>query len=305
MNIYTVLGSNSVSYLSRISTQLPVILKWKRLCCRGLDCKRSMFKSFKLNPDVFFLLSDVHVTCQYSEDCVLPCSFTPSGREEIRWFRRDALIYSHPQGTNSHNELFMGRTSISAHGLSLGNASLILQRCILKDRGRYRCEVTKGEKMDSFVVLKVEGESLLSTQTARLRVFYSSYAPETFQRLNVFYLLKNLPLFLQPLSAQWISRLLVWAVLRSSSAPHAMFTLLLTSSGPRIRPFQWRNSNTQQEKWPTSRGCTSWRVDWRGWDSVTTSPTSVSSPRPMLHRRGPHRWRRQVWSSFIINKCLF
>ncbi|XP_017308883.1 uncharacterized protein hhla2b.1 isoform X2 [Ictalurus punctatus] len=99
---------------------------------------------------------DVHVTCQYSEDCVLPCSFTPSGREEIRWFRRDALIYSHPQGTNSHNELFMGRTSISAHELSLGNASLILQRCILKDRGRYRCEVTKGEKMDSFVVLKVE-----------------------------------------------------------------------------------------------------------------------------------------------------
>ncbi|XP_060755695.1 HERV-H LTR-associating protein 2 [Neoarius graeffei] len=101
---------------------------------------------------------DVYVTCQYSEDCVLPCSFTPLGREEeIRWFRHDTLIYSHPQSTNWHSELFLGRTSISANELSHGNASLLLQHCVLSDRGRYRCQVTKGEKMDNyFIVLKVE-----------------------------------------------------------------------------------------------------------------------------------------------------
>ncbi|MCI4391661.1 hypothetical protein PGIGA_G00136810 [Pangasianodon gigas] len=100
---------------------------------------------------------DVHITCQFSEDCVLPCSFTPSGGEEIRWFRQDVLIYSHPQSTNWHDRLFMDRTSISARELSLGNASLVLQRSVLSDRGRYRCQVTKGEKTDEyFVVLKVE-----------------------------------------------------------------------------------------------------------------------------------------------------
>ncbi|KAG7317495.1 hypothetical protein KOW79_018530 [Hemibagrus wyckioides] len=102
-------------------------------------------------------IQDVHVTCQYSEDCVLPCSFTPSGREEIRWFRHDLLIYSQPQSANLNNELFTGRTSVLAGELSLGNASLLLQRCGLTDRGRYRCQVRTGEKKDDFfIVLKVE-----------------------------------------------------------------------------------------------------------------------------------------------------
>ncbi|KAK3541087.1 hypothetical protein QTP86_012745 [Hemibagrus guttatus] len=100
---------------------------------------------------------DVHVTCQYSEDCILPCSFTPSGGEEIHWFRHDVLIYSHPQSTNWNDERFTGRTSVLVGELSLGNASLLLQRCVLRDRGRYRCQVrTGGKKDDFFIVLKVK-----------------------------------------------------------------------------------------------------------------------------------------------------
>lgn len=109
-----------------------------------------------------FLRSDAHVTCRYSEDCVLPCSFTPSGGEEIRWFRHDVLIFSHPQSTDWHDELYTGRASVPAGDVALGNASLLLQRCVLSDRGRYRCQVmTKGKTDDFYVVLLVEGESLL------------------------------------------------------------------------------------------------------------------------------------------------
>ncbi|XP_053344036.1 HERV-H LTR-associating protein 2 isoform X2 [Clarias gariepinus] len=102
---------------------------------------------------------EVHVACRYSEDCLLPCSFSPSGREEIRWFRmgQDSLIYSHPPSADSQDTSFVGRTSISAHELSLGNASLLLQHCIVSDRGRYRCEVSKGEKKHNVLVtLNVE-----------------------------------------------------------------------------------------------------------------------------------------------------
>ncbi|XP_060717676.1 uncharacterized protein hhla2b.1 [Tachysurus vachellii] len=102
-------------------------------------------------------IQDVHVTCQYSEVCVLPCSFSPSGREEIRWFRHDVLIYTHPQSTKLQDQLFTSRMSVPADELSLGNASLLLQRCVLSDRGRYRCQVTTGEKTnDYFILLKVE-----------------------------------------------------------------------------------------------------------------------------------------------------
>ncbi|KAI5620014.1 hypothetical protein C0J50_20319, partial [Silurus asotus] len=104
------------------------------------------------NPDICIcLLSDVTVTCQYSEDCLLPCSFTPSGEDEVRWFKQDVQIY--PQTPNMENY----RASVSVPELSLGNASILLHRCDLNDRGRYRCQVKKKERTDySFVTIRVE-----------------------------------------------------------------------------------------------------------------------------------------------------
>ncbi|KAF5893303.1 V-set domain-containing T-cell activation inhibitor 1-like, partial [Clarias magur] len=103
---------------------------------------------------------EVHVACRYSEACLLPCSFSPSGREEIRWFRvsdQPSLIYSHPPSADPQDQGYVGRTSISTHKLSLGNASLLLQDCVVSDRGRYKCEVSKGEKKHNVhVTLKVE-----------------------------------------------------------------------------------------------------------------------------------------------------
>ncbi|XP_036414624.1 uncharacterized protein hhla2b.1 [Colossoma macropomum] len=100
---------------------------------------------------------DVQITCLFSENCVLPCSFIPTGGEEIQWFRQDVLVYSHPQSSDQPSEQFEGRASMSIQQLALGNASVLLQRCGPQDRGRYRCRVVKGkEKNESFVIVKVE-----------------------------------------------------------------------------------------------------------------------------------------------------
>ncbi|KAG9283418.1 hypothetical protein AMEX_G2179 [Astyanax mexicanus] len=100
---------------------------------------------------------DVPVTCLFSEDCILPCSFKATGGEEVQWFRQNDLVYSLPQGSDQPSEQFVGRTSVSAQQLALGNAALSLQRCGLQDRGRYRCRIIKGKEEDeSFVIVKVE-----------------------------------------------------------------------------------------------------------------------------------------------------
>ncbi|XP_072234624.1 HERV-H LTR-associating protein 2 isoform X2 [Leuresthes tenuis] len=64
---------------------------------------------------------DVTVTCFVSEECVLPCNFQPGSK------------------------------------ISNGNATMILRRSGLKDRGTYRCHVLTSEgEHDAKVILKVE-----------------------------------------------------------------------------------------------------------------------------------------------------
>ncbi|XP_072534140.1 CD276 antigen homolog [Salminus brasiliensis] len=100
---------------------------------------------------------DIQVACLFSKDCILPCSFKPTGGEEVQWFKQYDLVYSLPQGSDHPSEQFVGRTSVSAQQLALGNASLLLQRCGLQDRGRYKCRIAKAkEENESFVIVKVE-----------------------------------------------------------------------------------------------------------------------------------------------------
>uniref|UniRef100_A0A8D3AKW0 Ig-like domain-containing protein n=1 Tax=Scophthalmus maximus TaxID=52904 RepID=A0A8D3AKW0_SCOMX len=93
----------------------------------------------------------VTVTCSVSEDCVLPCSFPPAGEETVEWFRQDEHL--------DHQQLG-GRASVFPHLISRGNATLILRRSGLKDRGTYRCHVrTASGEHNAKVILKVEGEA--------------------------------------------------------------------------------------------------------------------------------------------------
>ncbi|XP_020320040.1 uncharacterized protein LOC109872998 [Oncorhynchus kisutch] len=106
-------------------------------------------------------IPDAHLTCLFSEDCVLPCSFKPSGNEIISWYRQELLLLSHShQGGDQSDQPPKGhrtRMYLLQDQLSRGNASLHLSQCGIKDRGRYRCLVnsTLGQQ-ESFIIMKVE-----------------------------------------------------------------------------------------------------------------------------------------------------
>lgn len=106
------------------------------------------------NNIISILLSDVQVTCQVSEDCVLPCRFEPSGGEKIEWYKYNGiLIFSYSKITYQSN-----RVLVSTKQLELGNATLVLQQSELQDRGRYTCKVISAEKeRNVFVLVKIEG----------------------------------------------------------------------------------------------------------------------------------------------------
>lgn len=99
----------------------------------------------------------VYVTCQFSESCVLPCTFSPKGGEKIIWIKQDSQIYSHPQESNQNIAQLEGRTSIATGQLSDGNASLVLKHCGRQDRGRYTCRIIEGkQKNDNVIIVKME-----------------------------------------------------------------------------------------------------------------------------------------------------
>ncbi|KAK6305564.1 hypothetical protein J4Q44_G00243440 [Coregonus suidteri] len=113
-------------------------------------------------------IPDAHVTCLFSEDCVLPCNFKPSGNEIIRWYLQEGLLLSQTQQGGDQPDQppqdHRTRTYLLQDQLSRGNASLHLSHCGIKDRGRYRCLVnsTLGQQ-ESFVIMKVEASIKMVT----------------------------------------------------------------------------------------------------------------------------------------------
>ncbi|KAI4871337.1 hypothetical protein NFI96_018889 [Prochilodus magdalenae] len=98
---------------------------------------------------------DVHVTCIYSEDCVLPCSFTPTGDTAvIQWYQQEKLIYSSQEDEDESDE---SRVSLFTDEMSSGNASLLLEDSRIQSRGRYRCLINTTQTVEeSAVIVKVE-----------------------------------------------------------------------------------------------------------------------------------------------------
>ncbi|XP_070709337.1 CD276 antigen-like [Pempheris klunzingeri] len=122
---------------------------------------------------------DVTVTCSVSEECVLPCSFPPDSEVTIEWFRQNVVVYKFELEDDDSNESseehfeheqLEGRAVIFPHLISRGNATLILRKTGLKDRGTYRCHVhsSKGEH-NAKVIVKVEAPIRgLSLELSRL-----------------------------------------------------------------------------------------------------------------------------------------
>ncbi|XP_052464936.1 uncharacterized protein LOC128021664 [Carassius gibelio] len=88
---------------------------------------------------------EVRVTCIFSEDCVLPCSYTPTNDDvKIQWYQQEALILSLQQ---AGKRLIHGNVSvelISDSSVSDGNASLLVRPVDTRSRGRYKCVVNNG-----------------------------------------------------------------------------------------------------------------------------------------------------------------
>lgn len=97
---------------------------------------------------------------------MLPCNFQPGGKETIEWFRQDVVVYKFERDDDNDSseehykhEQLAGRAFVLPQLASSGNATLVLRRTGLKDRGTYRCHVSSSEgEHNAKVVVKVEGE---------------------------------------------------------------------------------------------------------------------------------------------------
>ncbi|MCJ8742401.1 hypothetical protein PDJAM_G00081640, partial [Pangasius djambal] len=98
-------------------------------------------------------IPDAHVTCIYSEDCILPCTFPPSTEEVVfQWYKQGTLIYSFLE---DEDESVNSNISVFTDEVSHGNASLLLEESIIKSRGRYKCVVnTTKAVQESDVIVK-------------------------------------------------------------------------------------------------------------------------------------------------------
>lgn len=104
---------------------------------------------------------ELHVTCEVSRSCVLPCNFPPSSLMKLLWYRQDApiLTLTPPDQLTppSQDDPLSGRASLPAlTAVAKGNASLIISHSGTRDRGRYRCSVqTEAGLHSSSVIVKV------------------------------------------------------------------------------------------------------------------------------------------------------
>ncbi|KAK5849745.1 hypothetical protein PBY51_014054 [Eleginops maclovinus] len=129
---------------------------------------------------------DIIVTCSVSGECVLPCSFPPGSNETVEWFKQAVVVYKFEREVNDdddddddddsseeehfEHEQFAGRVTLFPHQVARGNATLILRRSGLKDRGTYRCHVrTSKSEHNAKVTVKVEAPIRgLSLELSRL-----------------------------------------------------------------------------------------------------------------------------------------
>uniref|UniRef100_H2V2G2 HERV-H LTR-associating 2a, tandem duplicate 2 n=1 Tax=Takifugu rubripes TaxID=31033 RepID=H2V2G2_TAKRU len=104
----------------------------------------------------------VNITCIITDDCILPCSFRPTGTVVIHWYKQQIPVHSYYYNKDQfglQNKHFSGRTSLFNAQIPHGNASLLLRRVKVQDKGRYKCytstrkgnqEIFNGEVLCAF-----------------------------------------------------------------------------------------------------------------------------------------------------------
>ncbi|KAF7701125.1 hypothetical protein HF521_002290 [Silurus meridionalis] len=103
---------------------------------------------------------ETQVTCVFHEDCILPCSFIPTGAVVIHWYKQQIPVHSFYYRQDQfglQNKHFSGRTSLFNLQIAHGNASLVLRKVKVQDRGRYKCYTsTRKGNQETFVNLSVK-----------------------------------------------------------------------------------------------------------------------------------------------------
>lgn len=105
---------------------------------------------------IFFIaeckIPEVRVSCIFSEDCVLPCSFTSTGgNANVQWFQQEALVLSLPQAGQGPSN---GNMQFISNSASDGNASIMLKKADKTSKGRYKCVVNNVTQ--TYVIAMVE-----------------------------------------------------------------------------------------------------------------------------------------------------
>ncbi|XP_067107411.1 HERV-H LTR-associating protein 2 isoform X2 [Osmerus mordax] len=109
--------------------------------------------------------ADIPVVCEFSETCVLPCSFQAGEDLVLHWMfspdgdptRTAHTYYSNSNQLSLQDPWFKHRTSLFDEQLSRGNASLRLTEVKVQDQGRYKCytSIIRGTQ-ELFIKLIVE-----------------------------------------------------------------------------------------------------------------------------------------------------
>ncbi|CAK6953814.1 hypothetical protein PFLUV_G00192410 [Scomber scombrus] len=115
-------------------------------------------KLFMADSKGFF--PEANVTCIIHDDCILPCSFRPTGTVVIHWYKQQIPVHSYYYNKDQfglQNKHFSGRTYLFNSHIPHGNASLLLRRVKVQDKGRYKCYTsTRKGNQEIFVNLEVK-----------------------------------------------------------------------------------------------------------------------------------------------------
>ncbi|XP_067464116.1 HERV-H LTR-associating protein 2, partial [Thunnus thynnus] len=106
------------------------------------------------------LFPEANITCIIHDDCILPCSFRPTGTVVIHWYKQQIPVHSYYYNKDQfglQNKHFSGRTCLFNSHIPHGNASLLLRRVKVQDKGRYKCYTsTRKGNQEIFVNLEVK-----------------------------------------------------------------------------------------------------------------------------------------------------
>lgn len=119
-------------------------------------------RKYSVPESCVIALPDSNITCVIPDDCILPCSFRPTGTVVIHWYKQQIPVHSYYYNKDQfglQNRHFSGRTCLFNSHIPQGNASLLLRRVKVQDKGRYKCYTsTRKGNQEIFVNLEVKGQ---------------------------------------------------------------------------------------------------------------------------------------------------